>query len=136
MGIVRRDHDVVVADSFDDIRDQLLLHVYGNETLAQEIIARLPAQRLVRVAFAQFPAFVQSVKHPRQPAAVAFEKSHAQFRKPLQDPARAKTSHGEHELDGIAKGINQYRFVGVPLETVDNLILIRTRRRMKTDRHA
>src|SRR4030095_1959588 len=52
VGIVRRYHDVVVADSFDDIRYQFLLYVYGNETLAQEIIAWLSAQGLIGVSFA------------------------------------------------------------------------------------
>ena len=55
---------------------------------------------------------------------------------PFQHAAGAEAANREHQLDRIAESVDQHGFVGVALETVHGLILIRARRRMKADRRA
>src|SRR5262245_6171097 len=136
MGIVCRDHDVVITDSADDVAHEIFLHVDRNKALAKKIVAGLPAQRLVGVVFAQLPPFIESIKRPGKPAAVAFEESHFQFREAFQNAAGTEASHRKYQLNGIAKRVDQHRFVSMAFEAMYDLIGIRIGRRVKAYRHA
>src|SRR4029434_645757 len=54
---------------------------------------------------------IETPHEKRQPAATAFEKSHAQPRMAIEYPAAAKTADGEHLLDRMRIGVTQHEVV-------------------------
>ena len=103
--IIGRDYDIVVANSFDHIADQILFHIDGNETLAQKVIARPQAHPFVTVTFAHFPALVQTVHGPRQPTAVTFEKRHTQIGKAFGTPPAQKQPTASINSTGLRNAL-------------------------------
>ena len=95
---------------------------------------RPQAHGLVAVTLAHFPALVQSVQRPGQPTAVALEKCYAELWKTFEYAAGAKAADRKHQLDRIAKRVDQHGFIAVTLEAMHGLILVGACRRMEADR--
>ena len=102
----------------------------------KKIVARFLRQRHIRQGTVQFGPLVQSIKQPRQPGAVAFQKCDSQIGKFFQYAAGAKTGNRQNQFHRITQRHGDDVCVGMAEEFIRHLILLGSRRRVEAQRHS
>src|SRR5690606_11396485 len=98
--VVRRPHDVVVADLLYHLLEAALF-LGADEALPTRVRARLHRQGRGVPVGQTLEVVIDAIEPERHPAGVAFQQGDAQARKGLQNPADDQAQAGVHHGDRV-----------------------------------